>query len=147
MAKPTWIVNSPAVVSEIIDGELVVMNLETGNYFSSADSGALVWSCIDKRLDPEAIVAAVVAAFDVQSAVAAQDLDLFVESLRAEKLVRDGEAAAGAAAAPAAASRAPYSAPALRVYSDMKDLLLLDPIHDVALEGWPSLPEPARQAG
>jgi hypothetical protein len=106
-----------------------------------------VWSCIDRRLDPEAIVAAVVAAFDVQPAVAAQHLDVFVASLRAEKLVRDGDAAADASPVPAPATRAPYSAPALRVYSDMKDLLLLDPIHDVALEGWPSLPEPVKQAG
>ncbi len=41
-----------------------------------------------------------------------------------------------------------FSAPTLSVYSDMEDLLLLDPIHDVDETGWPvradaTDPEPA----
>jgi hypothetical protein len=36
----------------------------------------------------------------------------------------------------------------MHVYSDMRDLLMLDPIHDVAEEGWPSRPpEDLKQAG
>ena len=36
-------VNSPAVVSEVIDGEAVIMNLKSGNYFSIQNSGAVIW--------------------------------------------------------------------------------------------------------
>jgi hypothetical protein len=34
-----------------------------------------------------------------------------------------------------------YTAPKLSIYSDMKDMLLLDPVHDVADVGWPTRPE------
>ena len=33
--------------------------------------------------------------------------------------------------------RAPFHPPVLNVFSDMQDLLLLDPIHDVDATGWP----------
>ena len=33
---------------------------------------------------------------------------------------------------------ATYSKPELHVYSDMEELLLLDPVHDVGDEGWPN---------
>ena len=32
----------------------------------------------------------------------------------------------------------PYEKPKIETFSDMKDLLLLDPIHDVDETGWPS---------
>jgi hypothetical protein len=146
VSKPAWVVNSPSVVSETIDGELVVMNLETGNYFSSVGAGALVWSCIERRLPEASIVAALSAAFEVQADVAGRDLAAFVAQLRVERLIRDGSATEGAVPT-LAGPRAAYAAPELKVYSDMKDLLMLDPIHDVAPEGWPTLPDDIKKAG
>ncbi len=35
-------------------------------------------------------------------------------------------------------SKTPFQIPVLDVYSDMQDLLLLDPIHDVDETGWPT---------
>jgi len=35
-------------------------------------------------------------------------------------------------------SNGEFRAPVLNVYADMKDLLLLDPIHDVDEVGWPT---------
>ena len=34
----------------------------------------------------------------------------------------------------------PWSPPSIAVFSDMQDLFLLDPIHDVDEAGWPSRP-------
>ena len=34
-------------------------------------------------------------------------------------------------------TRQPYSPPVLNSYTDMEELLLLDPIHDVDQAGWP----------
>ena len=45
---------------------------------------------------------------------------------------------ADAAAPTRAGARAPFEAPRLVKYSDLQDLLVLDPIHDVVLAGWPS---------
>src|SRR6187397_1108133 len=40
--------NSPSVVSEIIDGEAVIMNLATGHYFSALGTGGELWALIEK---------------------------------------------------------------------------------------------------
>jgi hypothetical protein len=48
----------------------------------------------------------------------------------------------GAAPPPWLAELSPvYAQPLLETYTEMQDLLLLDPIHDVGEAGWPSLPE------
>lgn len=145
-----WIVNTPSVVSEIIDGELVVMNLATGNYFSSVGVGARIWSGVEKALTREALIAAVVSGFAVEERVAAVGVDRFVAELLTQSLVReaaDHELSSSVTSLPAAASRAAYGEPELKVYSDMQDLLMLDPIHDVAEEGWPTRPPELKQAG
>ena len=148
MGKPVWIVNRPSVVSEVIDGELVVMNLATGNYFSSSGTGAALWACLEGGMDAEALAATLVARHDIVASRACADVAAFLERLRAESLVREHADGGAIAAAPAPATNGPYEAPQMHVYSDMRDLLMLDPIHDVAEEGWPSRPpEDLKQAG
>ena len=46
MTNNHYVVNAPAVVSEIIDGEAVIMNLKSGNYYSSDKCGADLWEWI-----------------------------------------------------------------------------------------------------
>jgi hypothetical protein len=67
----------------------------------------------------------------------------FLEELVVEKLLipvdTDGEARAPNTEA--VVTRAPFDAPVLEKYTDMQDLVLLDPVHDFdAAEGWPRLP-------
>ncbi len=144
MNHAIWVVDTPSVVSEVIDDELVVMNLATGHYFSSVGSGAVAWACLEQGMDSAAIAAVLGQAFDATDAQIEADLSSFIKSLRSNGLVRPGDVATVAAATgtrpPASAIRAPYSSPQMNAYTDMKDLLMLDPIHDVADEGWPMRP-------
>jgi hypothetical protein len=41
----------------------------------------------------------------------------------------------------------PFVAPVLDKYTDMQELLLLDPIHEVDASGWPKLPDDDRDSG
>ncbi len=43
-------------------------------------------------------------------------------------------------AAPGAAERPPFREPRVQVFTDLEALLLLDPIHEVAPDGWPKAP-------
>jgi hypothetical protein len=148
VGKPVWIVNRPSVVSEVIDGELVVMNLATGNYFSSSGTGAELWACLEGGMSADGLAATLVARHAISAECAAADVAAFLERLRAESLVRECSDGGAIAASPAPASSGRYEAPQMHVYSDMRDLLMLDPIHDVAEEGWPSRPpEDIKQAG
>lgn len=141
MTLETWVIDSPSAVSEVIDGELVVMNLATGNYFSGTGVGATLWSCFERALSREAIVEEVLRQFDVDREQFEDDLEQFAHVLQGHGLIRLGIAnGSGAVGQPANIGIQPYAKPELTLYTDMKDLLMLDPIHDVAEEGWPKRP-------
>ncbi|WP_165614980.1 PqqD family protein [Yoonia tamlensis] len=113
----------PDVVHEEFDGEIVVLNLQSGQYFGLNESGAALWMSIAAGADPADVSAAHGAAF------AAQLVDLGL-------IVASDEAAITADAQDLAA------APTVDVYDDLSDLILADPIHDVdEQQGWPKLPE------
>jgi hypothetical protein len=137
-----FVINAPAVVSEIIDGEVVIMNLTSGNYYSSDNVGAVIWGWIEggKTLRNIEQLLSLRYAADAEDLTAA--LTVFVDRLIAEKLVREIElvptlATDNGHALKGAAGGGRFVAPELHVYTDMQDLLLLDPIHDVDEAGWP----------
>lgn len=76
--------------------------------------------------------------YDADPALVETAVTDFVGRLHDEGLIRaapDGQPRV-ALAVPARSS-VEFSAPTISVYSDMEDLLLLDPIHDVDETGWP----------
>jgi len=128
---------APAVVSEVIDGEAIIMDLRSGNYFSADGSGALVWQAVADGCGREAILAWAAEAFDIDPARATDDIDAFLAQLTEHGLVEAADVAEPTPS-PAPIARGPYRAPVLTIYTDMQDLLLLDPIHDVDEAGWPT---------
>jgi hypothetical protein len=128
--------NDPDVVSETIDGEAVVINLDRGVYFSIRGPGLTVWTDLLAGVAVDSIASRleVAAGRDV-----AGDIRAFVERLIEEALVRpradDGQSKGTTASL---APEGPYVPPAIEKYTDMEALLLLDPIHDVDEAGWPN---------
>lgn len=137
-------VNSPNVIHEIIDGEVVLVNLENGSYYSIDRVGAVVWDYVEKGLSSSQIVTAIAAQYDGEQADIAAGIQQLFEDLQVEQLIVAGEAASGDGHLPAVNKAAngqtkpPFEAPVLHKYTDMEDLLLLDPIHDVDESGWPN---------
>jgi hypothetical protein len=132
--------NSPGVASEIIDGEAVIMNLKTGKYFSAASSGCLIWACIEKAQPVDHIAKLFVAQYAATPDQAKTEIDRFIQDLLAEDLIRaaDGASLLSLSDVGGSETRKTFNAPILNTYSDMQDLLLLDPIHDVDEAGWPT---------
>jgi hypothetical protein len=132
--------NSPGVASEIIDGEAVIMNLKTGKYFSAASSGCLIWACIEKAQPVDHIAKLFVAQYAATPEQAKTEVHRFIQDLLAEDLIRAAESASPLSLSDIGGSetRKSFNAPILNTYSDMQDLLLLDPIHDVDEAGWPT---------
>lgn len=138
MKSKAWVINTPAVVSEIIDGELVVINLEKGSYYCSLGVGAYLWQCLEQRVDPATVEAAVVQGFGITPEQARADVDSFLSQLQIEGLIRPARTDETLSSHAPLPKSSTYAAPDLKIYSDMQDLLLLDPIHDVSDEGWPT---------
>jgi hypothetical protein len=129
-------VNAPNVVSEIIEGEAVIVNLQNGLYYSTERTGAEVWALVEQRVPVPAIVGMLAHQYTGSREEIEAGVDAFITQLEAERLVvpDDGEAALpeAPAATPEAsdAYRPRFEAPAISRYVDMEDLLLLDPIHE-----------------
>ena len=143
-------INSPAVVSEIIDGEAVIMNLKSGHYFSIQGSGALIWDWIGQGHSLGSLIESTNKAFSAEPDHIATHVHRFIDALLEHELVRPIERVDEAAASPPApaevtGSPAPFEVPLVEVFNDMQDLLLLDPIHDVDDTGWPRLKEEDEQ--
>lgn len=133
-------INDPQVVSETIDGEVVIVNMERGTYFSIRGTGTHVWSALLIGLQPQEIAQSI-KGMNVDAEAASEDVERFVETLLAEGLLRHRkdpirrEDATNVCTVPSGA----YEPPELEKFTDMMSLLLLDPIHDVDEKGWPHL--------
>ena len=131
--------NQPFVVSELIDSEVVIMNLKSGNYYSARKTGALVWAWLENGLPVAAMTSRLAAIYAGDETAYASDLTAFLDRLLDEGLIQPLAVAAVASADPGDSLPPPsaYQPPLLEVYADMQDLLLLDPIHDTDDVGWP----------
>jgi hypothetical protein len=129
-------VNSPGVIDQSVDGEVLIVNLETGFYYSSDGSGDAMWALLARGATVEEAAEALAAAYDAPAGDLLQATEAFLSQLIQEDLVTaDGAAAPGAA--PSLQPRGAFTPPVLQKYTDMQELLLLDPIHDVDATGWP----------
>lgn len=133
-------VNTPQVSSETIEGEVVIIDFISGAYFSTDKIGAVIWENIKAGLAPERIVAGIKSRYPDQAEECGQAIAAFIAQLESEKLVAlDFVESATAAADSHDQAIYPdvFVAPVLNKYTDMQDLLLLDPIHETDAQGWP----------
>jgi hypothetical protein len=132
--------NSPPVVLETVDEETIIVNLESGCYYDLNHSGGRLLEALAAGSDAEDAAAQVAGAYGVEPSEVTGVATALVEQLVAEGILTsaNGNGATSAPASePTPASR-PYEAPTLGKYTDMQELLLLDPIHEVDETGWPN---------
>jgi hypothetical protein len=131
-------INSPSIVNETIDGEAVMINLDTGSYYSTDRIGAIVWSWIDAGHSIDEILGMLTARYTGDLTAIESATRLFIRQLVVEALIVPAPSdARSPQLAPSNGDRETFVAPTLERYDDMKDLLLADPIHDVDAAGWP----------
>jgi hypothetical protein len=138
-------VNRPLVAIETIDGEVVMIDFDSGEYFSATKVGAEIIGCIELSASTGQIVACLAGRYDGPMEAIRAGVESFLSRLQDERLIIEGTAAnvdldAAVALADEAAidgQRPPFEEPVLQKFTDIQDLLLLDPIHDVEEAGWP----------
>jgi hypothetical protein len=136
-------VNSPQVINETIDGEAIMINLATGSYYSLDRVGGDVWTLLEASLSVDDIVAHLSQRYDAAEDDIRHGVSDLVKRLSDEELVvpcQEGEPVGAASLEPIPASRPPFRPPTLEKFTDMQDLILLDPVHEVDSRGWPHLP-------
>lgn len=135
-------INSPDVVQEGFEDEVIVVNLRAGAYYTLSGAGTSIWRAIERSESVEGIRSGLVAAFRGEADAMHAAADALIRQLEAEALIV--ALPSDAAGLPAMASGGPeadrpvFVEPELTKYTDMRDLLVLDPIHDVDDSGWPA---------
>lgn len=126
----------PDAASELFDGELVIAHYGSGFYYSVSEAGALIWQALRHGLSTEETVAWLAGHYPADAARLPGDVDVFVARLLEEMLLTPVDAPVNGGDLPGALP-ATFGKPELERFSDLQELLLLDPVHDVAEAGWP----------
>ena len=149
---PRFLCNKGRITYEIIDGEVVIINLESGAYYSMDKTGAQIWDFIDNGLSKGKIVQELDRLYQGDSLEIERAVDGLLDELQQEHLIIPGDALE--VQVPHGAdengnvlsngNKPIFEQPILQKYTDMQELLLLDPIHEVDEAGWPhAKPNPA----
>ena len=147
-------VDARQVIHELVDGELILIHLGRGNYFSLSGSGPQIWSLLSAGVSPAEVVGSLVALYPADAEAIATAVGELVDRLLAEEILVEGggpNPPAGAQPNPPAdhppAANGSFEPPRLEKYTDMQDYLLIDPIHEVEQPGWPQRRQPPEGAG
>ena len=140
-------INSPKVIHQIFETEVVVVNLETGSYYSVEGAGIDIWRMLEAQRSDDEIVSAMTLNSNGSTATDAENVRAFLREVAEEALVVSDENGAAAQSNGLHAVRQISSEPPrLRKFTDMRDLLLLDPIHELDESGWPQRNQSSAQA-
>lgn len=132
--------NTPGVVAEVIDGELVAIQLETGCYYHANATGGAIWSCLEQGMTVDEMQDFAQNRYSIEEGIAKKDVDLFITQLLDQQLIRvqDGLSSSIEQDKKTVPEKsAAYEIPILKKHDDMKELLLLDPIHDIGENAFP----------
>jgi hypothetical protein len=130
-----YALNLADISSENIDGEVIIVNLTNGSYYSLRGSSAVVW--------PLAVAgwsAAEIAAHFESGALLPMEIEAevkrFLGYLCAENVLQASHDAVPNDI-PGLNPSKEFAILEVEKFTDMQELLLLDPIHEVAEDGWP----------
>jgi Coenzyme PQQ synthesis protein D (PqqD) len=127
------------VIHRMIDDEVVMIDLETGNYFTFRGSATRMWACIDAGMSARETLEHLQESFEGDPSIMEQGIRWLLDQLLQENLIVTLEEPPNRSVSLAPeGDRQDYSDPAFERYDDMADLILLDPVHEIDQEeGWP----------
>ena len=92
-------VNSPNVIHETIEGEVILIDLRTGTYYSLRDAGALVWQVIERGDDVDGVTTLLEQWYEASDDEIGAGVRRLLEGFRSEGLIRVSEEPSDAPAA------------------------------------------------
>lgn len=132
-------VNDESVVADILDGEVVVVNLESGAYYVLQGSAATIWQLFAGAMTTDEVVAALLGADggDDDAEMIGSWVDDFRQQLLDEHLVVPAAGDTVVSGDLAVVPPTPIDPPVMFRYTDMQFLIQMDPIREYDESGWP----------
>jgi hypothetical protein len=119
------------IAAELFGDEMVLIDIQSGRYFSLRGAAMDIWQLLNVPRSPAGLHAAFVAPNHAE-------LDAALAKMQDEGLILT---VAGQAASEGYEARQEYRPPLVEIYTDLAELIALDPVHEVdAEQGWPVQP-------
>lgn len=134
-------INEEKMFFDIADGQAVIINFTTGMYYGASLLGSAVIEQLVKGAEPSAIAKEVGKAEGCPADFEGK-LGDFIRMLTEKEILVEAEETGADSAEIAVSAFAEGFDLTLDEFSEVQDLLLADPVHDVDVEeGWPVLKE------
>ena len=141
MEKIYYRINSPKIVDEIFEDEIIIINFDNGNYFSLRQSATNIWKGIKNGQSIEMILENLQAKYEVNEQEVRNSVLKMLDVFLKENLISSSNdiAKKNDIVIEKITTKTPFEPPVFEKFTDMNDLLLLDPVHDVDESGWPNV--------
>lgn len=126
------------IVAETFDEETVLIDVDRGVYFSMHGSAYTVWRSFEEPRTPHAACNELAAELPPAER---DSVEKIIADLAARNLIIAAEETATSPRPLPSLALASFAAPVLGVYTDLADLIGIDPVHEVDADaGWPVRP-------
>jgi hypothetical protein len=131
------------IAHQDIDGEMIIVDLKMGAYYSIGGGGTAIWNYLSNGLTVDQTVDALSLAHSTDRSEISNSVQELLKTLLQDELVvesSDGEPLQPDSANLKPSERLPMEPVVLEKFSDLSNALIYDPIHDFdQTTGWPNL--------
>lgn len=134
----TYAIDRSVVVSEIIDGEAVIINLDTGKYYSLNETGSVLWGhLLAESMDLQGLIMKLGEHYVLPPDISGIILFALQQWMKEGLVIpADSPTSMPELRVEVNPSGLPeFTPPELEIHTDMQDFLLVDPIHEVDSRG------------
>ncbi|MDH7445522.1 PqqD family protein [Aquimarina sp. 2201CG14-23] len=135
-----YLINTPMVIADIMDDEIIILNMESGKYYSAMNTGAIAWQTLSNGYTIEEASEIISKHFAISNDLVLKDLNTISTQFLADGLIMTSEVKKPVINVDVSAYKT-YTTPEITTYTDMEKLLLMDPVHEVENMGWPNKKE------
>ena len=141
MATEILAVDPKRVVHETVDDETIIIDVDEGSYYSLTGAGPEIWALIVAGGSEDEIAEELARRYSASEV--SEALPKLLERLLAEGLaVRVPAGSVSRSDLGAVPANGEFVTPELTKFTDLQNLLLLDPVHEIDEAGWPHAPQP-----
>jgi hypothetical protein len=136
---PFFEINEHLISMERLEGEVIIVSFDNGKYYSTEYSGADILWLVKHKVNPKSWESLLSAKYGFQD-FPKNGIVSFLNKCVEEKILAETSVSMdNEASRPDDFIVSGWNCPKLLAFSDLQDLLMVDPIHDSSLEGWPRL--------
>jgi hypothetical protein len=138
-------INKPTVVYETFGKEVVIIAFDSGNYYNLNMTGTDIWNFIESGSTVDEIIERIIYLYEGNRSSIENAVNKLIDELLIENLIipqnseKNTQINTIQVEPNSETKRYIFEPPHLQKYTDVQELLLLDPIHEVNETGWPNI--------